>query len=448
MASMKLASSTHLTSKLRTSLSVHIATVAQTATSGATMSLYGIMKAGVSGMNAQSTKLSTVADNIQNQNTAGYKRASTEFASMVIGSNKNSYNAGGVTTSIRYAIGQQGPVQYTSSVYDLAIQGNGFFAVRDAAGSNAMTRAGAFVPVTTQADDGSVVTRLMNTAGYQLLGQKLPATGLPGSMAEMVPVEYSMAGMQASVSTQGTFKANLPKLAADGDVLTSSMVVYDPLGTPITLEMSLEKTGASTWELTVRDRGDATLTPPRAPSDLTTSTLTFDPSIGELTGPADPLTFNVPHATDGPASPFSLNLEGMTQLSADFTPYETTADGSGATAMDSVEFASDGTLYCIYADGTRVPTYRIPLASVASPDRLSVESGNVFSETQESGRIQFGMPESIGYGSLQSGALEGSNVDLGAELASMIEAQSAYTANSKIFQAGSELIDVLVNLKR
>jgi len=412
------------------------------------MSLYGIMKAGVSGMNAQSTKISAIADNIQNQNTAGYKKASVEFSSLLLGENTNSYSAGSVTPRIRYNISGQGPVQYTTSGYDLAIQGNGFFAVRDAAGGNAITRAGAFVPVVTKGADGTATTRLMNTAGYQLLGQKLPATGLPGSLQEMVPIEFGTTGLESSPSTMGVLKANLPLLEATGGTVGSSMVVYDPLGTAVTLEMSFEKTGENTWELTIMDRGDPTLSPARAPKELGTVTLTFDAATGELTAPADLVDLTVPYATGTEEFDFKLSLDGMTEKSAPFTPYEISADGNAASALENIEIASDGIVYEVYASGTRIPTYRIPLANVASPDRLGVETGNVFTETRDSGRIQFGTAESLGYGNIQSGALEGSNVDLGTELADMIEAQSAYTANSKIFQAGSELMDVLMNLKR
>jgi flagellar hook protein FlgE len=113
-----------------------------------------------------------------------------------------------------------------------------------------------------------------------------------------------------------------------------------------------------------------------------------------------------------------------------------------------VEFASDGTVYAVYEDGSRVGAYRIPLATVPSPDNLYPRAGNVYETTAASGGYQVGFPEMSGFGSIASGALEGSNVDIGTELTAMIEAQTSYTANSKVFQTGSELLDVLMNLKR
>ena len=110
--------------------------------------------------------------------------------------------------------------------------------------------------------------------------------------------------------------------------------------------------------------------------------------------------------------------------------------------------SADGTLYEVYSDGTRNPSYQIQIASFDSPDRLSTEPGNVYRETQDSGDVKYGTAASAGFGTVNSGTLEASNVDLGTELAEMIQSQSAYTANSKVFQTGSELLDVLINLKR
>ncbi len=122
------------------------------------MSLYGMMRTGVSGMNAQANRLSTVADNIANSGTTGYKRSGTEFSSLIIPTTGGSYTSGGVTTTVRHAISQQGDLKYTTSGSDLAINGDGFFVVQNASGTPFLTRAGSFVP------DGE--GRLVNAAGF------------------------------------------------------------------------------------------------------------------------------------------------------------------------------------------------------------------------------------------------------------------------------------------
>ena len=83
------------------------------------MSIFGTMRTGVSGMNAQANKLGTVGDNIANASTTGYKRASTSFSSLVLPSSSGSYASGGVQSNVRYSISEQGNLSYTTSSTDL-----------------------------------------------------------------------------------------------------------------------------------------------------------------------------------------------------------------------------------------------------------------------------------------------------------------------------------------
>jgi len=85
---------------------------------------------------------------------------------------------------------------------------------------------------------------------------------------------------------------------------------------------------------------------------------------------------------------------------------------------------------------------------VPSPDNLLVLPGDVFQSGKGSGDVLMGFANTGGRGEIVAGAKEQSTVDLATELTSMIEAQRGYQANSKVFQAGSELMDVVVNLKR
>ena len=82
------------------------------------MSLYGMMRTGVSGMSAQATRLSTVADNIANSSTTGYKRAKSEFSTLVIPSSGGTYASGGVTANTMNEVARGGILQYTTSPSD------------------------------------------------------------------------------------------------------------------------------------------------------------------------------------------------------------------------------------------------------------------------------------------------------------------------------------------
>jgi flagellar hook protein FlgE len=144
----------------------------------------------------------------------------------------------------------------------------------------------------------------------------------------------------------------------------------------------------------------------------------------------------------------TLNLTNTTQLAGDYTPQKATANGNAPAAVDRLEISKGGIVTAIYADGSRVDAYKIPLANVASPDNLTAISGNVFATSKSSGDLQLGTANTGSLGQVVSGALEKSTVDLASELTEMVEAQRSYTANSKVFQTGAQLLDVLVNLVR
>src|SRR6478736_2001489 len=109
------------------------------------MGLLDTMRTSVSGMNAQANRIGTVGDNIANSATIGYKSASAEFSSLVLQAGQSEYVSGSVETRIRYDIGAQGALSFTTSSTDLAVKGNGFFVVSGADGQTYLTRAGSFV---------------------------------------------------------------------------------------------------------------------------------------------------------------------------------------------------------------------------------------------------------------------------------------------------------------
>lgn len=425
------------------------------------MSLYGVLRSGVSGMNAQGSRLATTADNIANANTVGYKRASTEFSSMVIGNSRSgAYQPAGVTTQTRYAIGEAGSYLSTTSGLDLAVTGSGFFVVQDAGGTPYLTRAGSFVEQT----DGT----LKNAGGFTLLGYDLangPPSPSANSLTGLVPVNVNALGMTASPTTSGYLTATLDSNAttsatpASGNTAAStytnktSLTAYDNLGNEVMLDVYFTKTGANQWEYAVFDHAGATGggfpyvatgTPAVGPV-LSTGTLNFNPANGTLTAPAI-ASFSVPNG--GSSQTMTLDLSSMTQLGTkEFNPTGDT-DGNAAQAVDSVEISDKGIVYAIFGDGTRKATFQIPLANVPSPDNLTPIAGNAYSISMDSGDPSLGFAGSSSFGIIKSGSLEQSNADMANELTAMIEAQRGYTANSKVFQTGSDLLDVLVNLKR
>ncbi|MCJ7997946.1 flagellar hook protein FlgE [Rhizobium cremeum] len=422
------------------------------------MSLFGTMKTAVSGMNAQANRLGTVGDNIANSSTTAYKKASTSFSSLVLPSTSGNYNSGGVETNVSYSVSEQGALEYTTSGTDLAIQGEGFFIVQDTAGNIFLTRAGSF----TLNDEGNLV----NDAGYILMGYSA-SSGTPTTVVNsydgLTPITISDTGLTAVATTSGSLTGNLNYSAdivaagayasdnnasvdVDSDsILKTSVTTYDAVGASITYDFYYTKTAAGTWEVAVYNAADANTSGsgsfPYSSAAITTAELVFD-GFGKLATVDGTTTFSID------VNGISFDLSGMTQLSAESAISDGSADGSPAEAMTGIEIDSDGTVYGTYAKSDPKALYQVALATVESPDNLTLYSGNVYRTSATSGVVTIGFAGSSGFGEIVAGALETSNVDLASELTEMIEAQRSYSANSKVFQTGSDLMDVLINLAR
>ncbi|MFC3072482.1 flagellar hook protein FlgE [Shinella pollutisoli] len=398
------------------------------------MSLYGTMRTGVSGMNAQANRLSTVADNIANANTTGYKKASTQFSSLILPTTGGAYNSGGVTTDVRYSISSQGTFTYTTSATDLAINGKGFFIVQGSDGMQYMTRAGAF----TKTDEGA----LRNSAGFTLMGYEYSSTDDPTIVVNgfdgLTEINLSSGSLNATASTAGALDVNLPSNEAVGYTKPTSLVAYDSQGNTRLIEFTYTKTADNVWTVQASYNGT-----PYGPS----TTMTFN-AAGKLTPSALSVTLPVQNINGATLGPLTIDMSGSTQLGSPFDVSNGKINGNAASKVTGYEISDDGIVYLKYDNSELVPKYRIAMASVQSPDNLKPLPGNVYSQSADSGVVVMGYAGSSGYGTIISGALEDSNVDIAEELTSMIESQRNYTANSKVFQTGSELMEVLVNLKR
>ena len=318
-----------------------------------------------------------------------------------------------------------------------------------------MTRAGSFVP--------NSAGELVNAAGYKLLGYNLAdgdLSSIVNSAAGLTVVGTANLGLRATPSTAATMQFNLPSNAAvtAGSNLPSanaatasyegktSLVTYDNLGNEVILDLYTAKSASGTWQVSAYNRADAGPSGsfPYSSAALATTTLSFDNTTGQLTSSsATTQTVAIPNGGS-----LVIDFTKSTQLAADYIVQAATVNGNPPAKVSSLEISKAGVVTAIYENGTRVPAFKIPLVNVASPNNLTVLSGNVFSPNSESGDLQIGIAGTASLGNIVSGALERPTVDLATELTTMVEAQRSYTANSKVFQTGSELLDVLVNLKR
>ncbi|RYB05960.1 flagellar hook protein FlgE [Lichenibacterium ramalinae] len=454
------------------------------------MSLFGTLNTGVSGMAAQANLLSTIGDNISNSSTTGYKRATTDFETVLGNQSASSYTAGSVSTQIRYGVSTQGQLTSSTSVTDLAIQGNGFFVVQGTNGATALTRAGSFVP--------NSAGQLVNTAGYSLMGYNL----IDGSSATvngtggLQVINLSKQSLTANPTTGGTMVFNLNSgttAAATGEVLPAandptattgattssaastfktSVAAYDDLGNAVTFDIYLTKTGTDTsgnsvWQAAVYNQADAatgggfpyTVTAANKTNEpngplLSLQNLTYSSTTGKLTSAtvggtktasttAGPLALTIPIPG---GQTMNLDISGSTQLASASNVTTATVNGSAPSKLDHVTIGTDGTVTSVYTNGIQQATYRIPLADVPSEDNLTPVSGNVYEPNLASGTMTIGTATSGSLGSIKSNELENSTVDLATELTNMISAQRSYEANSKVIQASSDLLKVVDQL--
>jgi flagellar hook protein FlgE len=424
------------------------------------MSLSGALSSAISALNAQSQALSMISDNIANAQTTGYKTNSTMFESLVTSSSSaSSYSSGGVSASARSNISQQGLLTTTTNATDIAIQGNGFFPVTTAleGGSTLYTRSGAF----SIDSSGYLVSN-----GAYLLGWPTDASGaITGSTGSdgLVPIDTSVAATSGSATTETTFAANLPADAAAGATFTSSMSVYDSLGTANTVQVTWTKSATvdNTWTASFGAptlASDSSKTTAAAPTGGPIS-ITFN-SDGSLATPTTAPTIGITGWTDGAAdSTITMNLgtvgktDGLSQYASGSTSpavdvTSISSDGLAYGKLSSVAVGDNGTVNATYSNGQTIAIYKIPVATFTAPDQLQAKSDGLYAATASSGSAVVQASGTNGAGTIYGGELESSTTDTNTEFSSMISAQQAYSAASQVITAVNKMFDTLISSMR
>ena len=199
------------------------------------MSIVNALNVSVAGMSAQANALTATGSNIANSTTVGYKNAGTQFEAMLDRSPSAVLASGAVQTDVRYGIASQGVLQQTQSSTDLAVNGNGFFAVSYQGQGTHLTRAGNFV-----ADASG---NLVNAAGYQLMGYAAGSSTLsPVNVAGSAAVRIGGDGTLTQIASDGTAAAtyNIPlaNVISTNNLTTKDGDVYDVSATSGAMTLS------------------------------------------------------------------------------------------------------------------------------------------------------------------------------------------------------------------
>ncbi len=419
----------------------------------------GSFSAGLSGLNANSEALSVIGNNLANINTIGFKASSATFADLVSqnvgGSGENPTQIGlGVGLAAISPVFKQGAIESTSVATNVAIQGNGFFVLNGSNGTS-YTRAGDF----SFNSSGTLVTPdgqfVQGYTAIDAITGKVVTTSQPTKITIPPGVLHA-----PTPTTQFAATTNLDAGAAVNDTFSTSIQVFDSLGSAHVLTMDYKKTGASTWSYTLTAPGaEVTGGTAGTPSTIgAAGTLTFGPN-GALTqvngaAPAD-VTLVTPVWTNGAAAS-TLNWDIMnTNAVASLTSYASASatssvDQNGAPAgqVQNISINASGEIIASFGAGQTIPVGQLALANFNNPQGLVKLGSNAYGESQSAGLPSVGVAGTGGRGSLTGSALEQSNVDIATEFTQMILAQRGYQANAKTITVSDQLLVDTLNLKQ
>jgi flagellar hook protein FlgE len=414
------------------------------------MSLTGALSSAISALAAQSQALAMVGDNIANADTTGYKTTSSLFEQMVTASSTaRSYSSGGVSVLARANITQQGLLAASSTPTDVAIQGAGFFVVKDAGGTSFYTRNGAFTPDRNGLlqNDGFFLQGWRTDANGNVVGGENPS-GLTTINTEIAPVS-------AGATTKATIPANLPADATTATTpFTSSMTVYDSLGTPNSIQVTWAKTADNTWTAAF---ANPTPTSGTGATGTTTGgpfTLTFDGATGKLSNVTPAPTLSVAWNDGAGASSIALDMTSMTQFaSGQDTPVMDNAtietDGFTKGELTNVTIGkNDGVVSATYSNGQTIPIYKIAVATFSDPTGLAANSDGMYTATGTSGNPTYQASGEGAAGTVFGSELESSTTDTSGQFSNMISAQQAYSAASQVITTVNKMYDTLMSAMR
>ncbi|KQR44288.1 MULTISPECIES: flagellar hook protein FlgE [Frigoribacterium] len=383
---------------------------------------------GISGLRSHQTMLDVTGNNIANVNTAGFKASTTQFQDTL---SQMTQGAGGPQTGIggtnpaQVGLGvqvagistnfAQGSAQATGKATDLMISGDGFFVTR--LGNDTLyTRAGAF--------DFDADGRLVSADGKIVQGYSA-ADGVVNDGGAIGDITLPLNGAApATATTAANVAGNLPSETAVGSTLTRDTKVYDAFGTEKTLTLSFTRT-AGGWNVVGTDGSGA--------GGNTTLAFQDGAQVGAGSMVVDGITVDLSKIT------------GFAQLN---TVAVTDQNGREAGTLQGFTLSKDGTLVGQFSNGESLALGRIALATFTNPGGLEKAGASGYRATANSGGAALGIPGSPGVGSLSSGTLEMSNVDLSQEFTNLIVAQRGFQANARIITTSDEVLQELTNLKR
>jgi len=412
------------------------------------MGLYNSFYSSLSGLNANANALSVIGNDLSNLNTIGYKGAASSFQDLyaaAVGATTTQGNGNPVQVGLGTQLAAittnfgQGSFQSTSNVTDMAIQGQGFFALQTKDGGAGFSRAGNF----TVNKNGALVDPNGNQVkGWARKGNAISSNG-PSSPLQLDMGTTSPPAPTTSFSGVTNLNAN----AAAGTVYSTPLQIYDSLGATHSLLFTYTK-GATpgNWACNVSTDGGATV------SGFPT-TIQFD-GKGMLTAPTTNPVLTISGWPNGATSPpttwniMNAGVSNLTGFSAASSTASTSQDGYGSGIVRSMVVDQNGVITGSFTNGQTMPMAQVAIATFANIAGLAKQGENMWGETLASGAASIGEANKAGRGSVLGANLELSNVDVAEEFTRLIINQRGYQANSRVVTTADSLLQETLNLIR
>ena len=407
------------------------------------------MFSAISGLRAHQTMMDEIGNNIANVNTVGYKSGRVNFQDILsqtfrgasasqggLGSINPAQVGLGVTVAGIDVIMTQGNLQSTGRLTDMAIQGDGFFALSDGS-RQYFTRDGSF--------DIGLGGNLINPAsGLKVQGWNADASGKIDTTTAATDVIIPIGTRTTALATsKATITGNLDAAAATDDTATTTLTVVDSLGVSHAVQVTFTKTADNTWSWKAAnpDANDKSF------STTSTGTVTFSSDGTYATSnTAASIALTLANGATA-AQTVDLTMSGMTGYQGT-SALNAQADGFTSGTLTTFTIGSGGDITGVFSNGQTQLLGQIALASFVNPGGLLRQGQNLFAASSASGSASVGIPGSGGRGTVTTGSLEMSNVDLATQFTSMITAQRGFQANGKVITTSDEMLQTLVNLKQ
>ena len=401
---------------------------------------------GVAGLQTYQRAVDVIANNIANVNTVAFKAARVSFAEALAqtlragsenGTNPMQIGLGVGLSSIENMM-TQGNLKSTGRPTDVAILGDGFFAISDGKGLT-FTRDGVFqLDARNRLVSASNGMRLLGWLADPVTGQIDTSTDLSPTTEILIPIGTRLAARQTA---NAVYQGNLNASQDPADVVDTPFTIYDSLGAPHQITISFTKSAT-----TPNEWGWAVTSPDGSCADTGTITFTENGEC-QTDSAAFTLTLTTPNGATADI-PITADPRSITQLVGETSAQCISQDGLPVGALQSFSIDEKGIITGIYSNGMAEKLAQLALASFTNPGGLSKLGGNLYLPSPNSGSPIIKPPNIGANGTLAAGFLEMSNVDLAEEFANLIVTQRSFQANSRVVTTADEMLQDVLTLKR